>query len=217
VPQRSLNAVGELLKNLLQQWRHHSDAGDHLQAECALKALCALPRLLLANKPRARNRAKTQQAEPEAGQTTPLHTKIAMAHEARWRELWKFHEHPDTAGTSRPMSLKQQALETEACIAAGALGKALQCVKGKTPWPDRPRPLRPSPASSPRRPSHLGDQQMPRWQTITLPSMRLSVAPCCAPPKGAEQARTACGMNTYAASLFTILLIRIFPTFWTTT
>ena len=31
------------------------------------------------------------------------------------------------------MSLKQQALEPEACIAAGALGKALQCVKGKTP------------------------------------------------------------------------------------
>ena len=142
VPQRSLNAVGELLKNLLQQWRHHFDAGDHLQAECALKALCALPRLLLANKPRARNRAKTQQAEPEAGQTTPLHTKIAMAHEARWRELWKFHEHPDTAGISRPMSLKQQALETEACIAAGALGKALQCVKGKTPL------ARPSEAAS---------------------------------------------------------------------
>ena len=121
------------MQHLLQQWRQHFDAGEHLQAECALKAFCALPRLFVANKPRARNRAIAQRSDPHESHTTPLHTKIALAHEARWRELWKFHEHPEFAGTSRPMSLKQQALETEACIAAGALGKALQCVKGKTP------------------------------------------------------------------------------------
>ena len=82
-PHRSLNAVGELLKSLLQQWRQHFDAGDHLQAECAIKAFCALPRPLFANRVKPRTRGPNSEADPEGKLTTPLHTKLAMANEAR--------------------------------------------------------------------------------------------------------------------------------------
>ena len=105
VPHRSLNAVGELLKSLLQQWREHFDAGGHIQAECAIKAFCALPRLLFANRVKPRTRGPNSEADPDGKLTTPLHTKLALANEARWRELWKFHENAAPGGTSRPMTL----------------------------------------------------------------------------------------------------------------
>jgi hypothetical protein len=156
VPQRSLNAVGELLKSLLQQWRQHFDAGEHLQAECAIKAFCALPRILFANRVRPRTRGNTNENDPDSKLTTPLHTKLALANEARWRELWRFHENAAPGGISRPMTLKQQALETEACIAAGALGKALQRVKGKTPL------ARPADAAN-ALPGLFPDSPIPQW------------------------------------------------------